>query len=437
MSARRQRPPAASTPLLERNARIPPGQSRFTRRTFIRLFIFLVSVGLLYTVFLRNPTSPELPAKAPEHVEGQYIRRIVAVGDLHGDYDNALKVLRMADVVDANGSWTGNIDYFVQTGDIVDRGVDTIKLYTWMEKLRQQARNAGGAMFSHMGNHEFMNVLGDWRYVLQGDIETFGSAAKRQAAVTTGFIGSAWAANYTVASRVPLHPSSGAPFTDYIPSSSPSMLSHASLSFMHGGLSPAFAKVHGSPYPSAINALGASLLRRCRTRNPLPPPSPPAPYTGLPPGTTPAEHLLYGADGPLWYRGWALDETHAVCNTVGEVIEKIGVRRLIIGHTPDFEKIVSRCRGKIIIIDTGISKAYGGVLSALSITYTLTPILSSFNVSVTSDLADTAQQQVLQEPDANAAEPRKWVETEEIIALYPGRREQLVLEEREVEGDFW
>lgn len=57
------------------------------------------------------------------------------------------------------------------------------------------------------------------RYVLQSDIDTFGSAAKRQAAVTTGFIRSAWAANYTVASRVPLHPSSGAPFFDYIPSS--------------------------------------------------------------------------------------------------------------------------------------------------------------------------------------------------------------------------
>jgi hypothetical protein len=103
----------------------------------------------------------------------------------------------------------------------------------------------------------------------------------------------------------------------------------------------------------------------------------------------------------------------------------------------------------------GISKAYGGVLSALSITYTLTPVLSSFNVSETSNPADTAQQEVLQETDPNAAEPSqivanvtvkqsekkrgvgKWVETEEIIALYPGRRERLVLEEREVEGDFW
>lgn len=258
-----------------------------------------------------------------------------------------------------------------------DRGTDTIKLYKWMEQLREEALHAGGTMFSHLGNHEFMNVLGEVslislnvptlthalqatggrfvhayvvfpiifslitvRYVLQSDIATFGSVEKRQAALTTGFIGSAWAQNYTVASRVPLHPFSGAPFSDYSPSSSPNPLSHASLSFMHGGLSPAFAEVHGSPYPSTINALGASLLHRCRKRSPLPPPHPPAPYAGLPPGSTPAEHFLYSSDGPLWYRGWAMDDTHAVCNRVGKIMEKIGVRRLIMGHTPDFEVCV-------------------------------------------------------------------------------------------------
>ena len=34
---------------------------------------------------------------------------------------NARKALRMADVVDDEGNWSGNVDYFVQTGDIVDR----------------------------------------------------------------------------------------------------------------------------------------------------------------------------------------------------------------------------------------------------------------------------------------------------------------------------
>jgi hypothetical protein len=50
-----------------------------------------------------------------------FTRRVVAVGDLHGDLPNARKVLMMAGVVDANGDWSGNIDVFVQTGDMIDR----------------------------------------------------------------------------------------------------------------------------------------------------------------------------------------------------------------------------------------------------------------------------------------------------------------------------
>ena len=64
--------------------------------------------------------APYLPLEV-EPVEGQYVRRIVAVGDIHSDYENALKVLQMAHVVDVDGNWTGNVDLFVQTGDILDR----------------------------------------------------------------------------------------------------------------------------------------------------------------------------------------------------------------------------------------------------------------------------------------------------------------------------
>lgn len=40
------------------------------------------------------------------------------------------------------------------------RGDDTIKLYDWMEELREQALQQGGNVLSHVGNHEWMNVIG-------------------------------------------------------------------------------------------------------------------------------------------------------------------------------------------------------------------------------------------------------------------------------------
>jgi len=51
----------------------------------------------------------------------KYSRHIVAVGDLHGDLPNARRVLKFSDVIDEFDNWSGHVDFFVQTGDIIDR----------------------------------------------------------------------------------------------------------------------------------------------------------------------------------------------------------------------------------------------------------------------------------------------------------------------------
>jgi hypothetical protein len=139
------------------------------------------------------------------------------------------------------------------------------------------------------------------RYVYPTEIKTFGSVAARQQMLTTGRIGRSWAGNYTTASRLPLHPSIGPPNTPYPPNSmrlpnqfldskltnkayhdENSPLSHAALSFMHGGLSPTYNNL--TPFPSRINEISDSLLAKLLHRQP-PPPYPPNPYPGLPPST--------------------------------------------------------------------------------------------------------------------------------------------------------
>ncbi|KAJ7126852.1 Metallo-dependent phosphatase-like protein [Mycena epipterygia] len=359
-----------------------------------------------------------------------FTRHIVAVGDLHGDIKNAQTVLQFSGVVDDIGHWTGDADFFVQTGDIIDRGDDTIKLFSWMEKLRVEAAATGGVVMSHLGNHEVMNAIGDWRYVYPSEINTFGSVAARQKMISTGRIGRAWAQNYTATSRLPLHPHLGPPNTPFPPDDHPlhfqreddddedeesryydpsQPLSHAALSFVHGGLSPTYSNL--APFPTKINALSSSFLSKLQNR-PQPPPHPPSSYPGLPHGTTREEAELYDANGPFWYRGWATDSEEKACIDVEKVLARTGTRRMIMGHTPDFTGIVSRCNGKIIIIDTGISHAYGGALSALSIHYTFTPI-----------------------GDNDDGEPR-WTEREVVSALYVDRQETIVDEERELVGVF-
>ncbi|RDB26317.1 hypothetical protein Hypma_006636 [Hypsizygus marmoreus] len=369
---------------------------------------------------------PPIPLSTRPHVHVQpFTRHIVAVGDLHGDLPNARRVLNFAGVADEYGNWTGDTDFFVQTGDIIDRGDDTILLFQWMDRLRIQASSTGGVMLSHLGNHEWMNMIGDWRYVYPTEIKTFGTVAARQHALSTGHIGRSWAANYTTASRLPLHPSLGAPNAPYPPHlyqkdaderayyeyyDDKEPLSHSALSFVHGGLSPTYKDL--TPFPTKINEVSASLMAKLQRRVP-PPPHPPNPYPGLPIDSTQQEIELYDGNGPLWYRGWALESDEKICSEVEEVLAKTGTRRMIMGHTPDLQGIVARCNGKVIIIDTGISHAYGGALSALSIHYTLTPVLGN-----------------------GSGKKQRWIEREIVSALYPDRQEVLVEDEREVLGDF-
>lgn len=235
------------------------------------------------------------------------------------------------------------------------------------------------------------------RYVYPSEIDTFEGPSKRQEIVTTGWLANTWAANYTTAARLPLHSMLGPPNTDYPPPedskyahANAGPLSHAAFSFVHGGLAPTFPNLQ--PFPSAINNISASLLYKLRSRTPQPPPHPPHAYPGLPAGTTREETRLYGSDGPLWYRGWAEGDEAKMCAQVDQVLQKTGTRRMVMGHTPNMRNIVARCGGKILIIDTGmpyspcstcgtptdtcvgISHAYGGVLSALSIEYSLQPV---------------------------------------------------------------
>ena len=72
------------------------------------------------------------------HWEG--VERIVAIGDLHGDYENYLATLQAAGLADSKGKWTGGSAHLVQTGDIPDRGPDTGRIIEHIIKLDKQAR---------------------------------------------------------------------------------------------------------------------------------------------------------------------------------------------------------------------------------------------------------------------------------------------------------
>ena len=103
----------------------------------------------------------------------QDVRRMVAIGDVHGDYQRFLEVLRAAALVDARNAWIGGATHLVLTGDFVDRGDHSAQVLDLLIDLEPQARKAGGQLHALIGNHEAMDLYGDLRYVTKDDFAGF------------------------------------------------------------------------------------------------------------------------------------------------------------------------------------------------------------------------------------------------------------------------
>ncbi|KAG8089672.1 hypothetical protein GUJ93_ZPchr0011g27496 [Zizania palustris] len=110
--------------------------------------------------------------------------RLVAIGDLHGDLPKSLAALRLAGLVPpSNGadapstSWSAGPTLALQLGDILDRGGDEIRLLYLLRRLSLSAAEKGGALLPILGNHEIMNVYGDFRFATPQGLKEFSAWA--------------------------------------------------------------------------------------------------------------------------------------------------------------------------------------------------------------------------------------------------------------------
>ncbi|OBZ83600.1 hypothetical protein A0J61_08350 [Choanephora cucurbitarum] len=251
-------------------------------------------------------------------------RRIVALGDLHGDLPNTLEILKFSHLIDDDHHWIGGDAIFVQTGDVVDRGTDTIKLYELIQNLRDEAPLQGGMVIPLLGNHEIMNLIGDWRYVYPGEPETFGGLeARRKAFEHDGFIGE-YLTMLNMTTKV------------------------GSTVFCHGGITPYFGELGIDWINNQTHATIVPFMKSF--------------------GQHGDPHGIYGAEGPTWYRGYALDDEDIVCNLLDQALDYMEANRMVVGHTVQHDGAIhTRCGGKVVLIDIGISSAYGGQKGALEI----------------------------------------------------------------------
>ncbi len=270
------------------------------------------------------------------------IERVVAVGDVHGDADQLVAVLKSASLIDDQGNWTGGKTHLVQNGDILDRGPDSRKAMDLLIRLEKQAADAGGYVHALIGNHEAMNIYGDLRYTSAGEYEAFrdeNSEKLREAEFKKEHPAdrAKWEAQHPLGyfeHRQLMGP--GGYYGKWIASHDTVIKINEAL-FMHGGIGPKYVSMKIKD----INQ---------RVRDELKDPTPARLQGGI----------AIDQEGPLWYRGLAQGD-----DSLDPLVEKIGknfgVNLIVVGHTYANAAITPRFGGKVILIDIGLSRVYDGI----------------------------------------------------------------------------
>jgi len=311
--------------------------------------------------------SAQADAEQIDDYHWQGVDRVVAIGDLHGDFDHYLATLEAAGLADRKGKWIGGKTHLVQTGDVPDRGPDTRKILEHLDKLAKQAERKGGRVHSLIGNHEAMNVYGDLRYVSSGEYAAFETrnseklrdryyelymqALEKQepgqfAALPENYrqtwdeehpLGwvehrQAWDFAWNAAPE----------YGEWVLANKVAVQINGSV-FLHGGISGFYCQNSLESLTEMVHAA----LRNFDPQNP---------------------GIIDDPYGPLWYRGLSGVPPLAAPESVDAILAQHGAKRIVVGHTPTNGVIWPEYDGKVVMIDTGISEAYGGHVGWLEIT---------------------------------------------------------------------
>ncbi|XP_057721497.1 shewanella-like protein phosphatase 2 [Arachis stenosperma] len=328
---------------------------------FVDTFVdFSVSgLFLLPTPPLQNPNPsisrslPPLPTRLPSP------SRLIAVGDLHGDLDKTKQALRLAGLIDASDRYVGGSATVVQVGDVLDRGGDELKILYFLEKLKREAARSGGKIITMNGNHEIMNIEGDFRFVTKTALDEFRvweqwfSVGNKMKGLCQGL-------------ETPTDPFKGVPmsfhgvkreFFDGFRARVAALRPNGPISsrflsqnvtvlvvgdslFVHGGLLPqhvdyGLERINEEVRDWINGSSGKFSPQYCRGRNAV-----------------------------VWLRKFSNEVAqNCDCATLEHVLKTVpGAKRMIMGHTIQTAGINGACENRAIRIDVGMSRGCGGGL---------------------------------------------------------------------------
>jgi hypothetical protein len=263
------------------------------RRPILSILVLALDCGPQRPVEESPPAPTPAEAAAPAPIAPP--SRIIAVGDLLGDRVRSDRALQLAGVLSPDGHWRAGSTVLVQLGDLIDPGPDTKAVVERWMALSDEAAAAGGRVVVLLGEHEALDLMGEWKEISPADIKAFGDGGMRKEAL-----------------------SERAPIGKWLRGRD-SVVQIAGTVFVHGGIHERWAELD----PAAMSSQVRAAIEK----------------TGPP--------YVLGAEGPLRYRGFLRTNAVDVCGELEKVLAARGADRVVVGHvSPPTGKPESRCEGR-------------------------------------------------------------------------------------------
>lgn len=251
------------------------------------------------------------------------VKRVAALSDIHGQYDIFSEILRANKIVDKNLDWSFGDGHLVIVGDIFDRGAEVLQTLWFVYRLEIQAEKVGGKVHYLLGNHEYM--------VLHGNLKWLNGKYHRTADLLGREYQDLFAEDTVLGAWL---------------RTKPTIIEINDTIYVHGGFSKEFLSHNysidevNSLYRKSIDMTTEEIEANSRFS------------------------VLHSKSSPIWYRGYftVFRQKPLSMEEVNEVLAILNNERMVVGHTSN-SKIAKLNNGEIYAVDSTIkARAEGDIL---------------------------------------------------------------------------
>jgi hypothetical protein len=242
------------------------------------------------------------------------VSKLLVLSDIEGEFEPFRNLLLEAKVIDKDYNWIFDTGHLVICGDLFDRG-EEVAQYLWLlYKLDGEAKTKGGYVHVILGNHDIMNLYGDFRYVEPKYFEVAKLMETNYGEFyTAGTVLGKWLRTKNIIEKI------------------------GNLLCLHAGISPEVNNLALSI--EEINNLARGNYDNAKmdfTDNNI-------------------SVLFGGHTSPFWYRGYYVSP-QAPLSQIDSTLTKFGVQHIITGHTIIADTISTHYNGKVFNVDLQLHK---------------------------------------------------------------------------------